>query len=215
MKFKVGDRVKVRKDLKNDTFYGGNRVNEEMFMHRGQILTIRAIDGKNYLMEEDNWYWTDEMFEDREEYNYEDLKKSPIGTKTTFENGEVLVKDDDGNYSNKKRWRDDSDLKELKDRVNTLGKIIKIEEPTYQTVYEVKQEILDEAEKRYLKGVIRPFKDKVKYIEKCKSVIHKDDSYICIQMKNNISTALPYFESKTMYKNMENDKEYTLEELGL
>ena len=117
MKFKVGDRVKVRKDLKNDTFYGGNRVNEEMFMHRGQILTIRAIDGKNYLMEEDNWYWTDEMFEDREEYNYEDLKKIPIGTKITFENGEVLVKDDDGNYDNAKHWREELDLKKLEDAI--------------------------------------------------------------------------------------------------
>ena len=148
------------------------------------------------------------------EYTYEDLKKSPIGTKITFENGEVLVKDDDGNYSNKKRWRDDSDLKELKDRINTLGKIIKIEEPTYQTVYEVKQEILDEAEKRYLRGVIRPFRDNVEIIRKL-FLPTKEKYFIQIRYKDEPPTNLPYFESKKMYKNMEDNKKYTLEELGL
>lgn len=148
------------------------------------------------------------------EYTYEDLKKSPIGTKITFENGEVLVKDDDGNYSNKKRWRDDSDLKELKDRINTLGKIIKIEEPTYQTVYEVKQEILDEAEKRYLRGVIRPFRNNVEIIRRMHSRT-KNKDYIQIRYKNDTPTNLPYFEKDTMYKGMELDKIYTLEELGL
>lgn len=150
------------------------------------------------------------------EYTYEDLKKSPIGTKITFENGEVLVKDDDGNYSNKKRWRDDSDLKELKDRINTLGKIIKIEEPTYQTVYEVKQEILDEVEKRYLKGVIRPFRDKVKFIEKVtKSYNDNRESFINIDIDNDENIMLPYFDTYTMYKGMELGEKYTLKELGL
>ena len=148
------------------------------------------------------------------EYTYEDLKKSPIGTKITFENGEVLVKDDDGNYSNKKRWRDDSDLKELKDRVNTLGKIIKIEEPTYQTVYEVKQEILDEAEKRYLRGVIRPFRNKVKTIVKYKSIDYKSKSYIGITLEGFYFN-LPYFDTGAMYNGMKAEQKYTLKELGL
>ena len=205
-KFKVGDRVRAKLEK------------EYMGVCNGDLGTITEnspcpfvswdkLNGGTIALDEEEL--------ELAEYTYEDLKKSPIGTKITFENGTVLVKDDDGNYSNKKRWRDDSDLKELKDRVNTLGKIIKIEEPTYQTVYESKVEILDEVEKRYLRGVIRPFKDKVKYIEKCKSVTYEDDSYICVQIKNASSITLPYFESKTMYKNMEDDKKYTLEELGL
>ena len=214
MKFKVGDRVKVRKDLKKYTFYGGNRVNEEMFMHRGQILTIRAIDGKSYLMEEDNWYWTDEMFEDREEYNYEDLKKSLIGTKITFENGEVLVKDDDGNYDNAKHWREELDLKKLEDKFMKLGKIIKIEEPEYKTVYESKVEILDEAEKRYLRNFITPFKNSIETIRRLYSPTKKKD-YIQIRYRDDRPTNFPYFESNTMYKGMELNKNYTLEELGL
>lgn len=67
MKYKVGDKVKVREDLEYNVFYGGTRVNEDMIMHKGKILTIRAIDCKQYLMEEDNWCWTDEMLEDVEE----------------------------------------------------------------------------------------------------------------------------------------------------
>ena len=150
------------------------------------------------------------------DYTYEDLKKSPIGTKITFENGEVLVKDDDGNYSNKKRWRDDSDLKELKDRINTLGKITKIEEPTYKTVYEAKPEILDEIEKRYLRRVIRPFRDKVKTIRKTDNTMNgKDNEYLTITLKEEPNMDFPNFEPNTMYKGMELYKEYTLKELGL
>ena len=212
MKFKVGDRVKVRKDLKNNAFYGENRVNEEMFMHRGQILTIRAIDGKNYLMEEDNWYWNDEMFENKD-YTYEDLKKSPIGTKITFENGSTLTKTKRNFYTNE-FW--DVGDEAFKDNYGGcyLGKITKIEEPTYSTVYEYKPEILDEVEKRYLGNFIRPFKDSVETIRRLYSPT-KEKDYIQVRYKDDRPTNLPYFESDTMYKKMEINKNYTLEELGL
>ena len=202
MKFKVGDRVK-------------NKQNGEIF----KITVVdRSYTNLSYCAKNKSGYeyWFEEEELESANYTYEDLKKSPTGTKITFENGEVLVKDNDGNYSNKKRWRDDSDLKELKDRINTLGKIVKIEEPEYTTVYEYKPEILDEAEKRYLKGVIRPFRDKAEY--KVKYMVLKsfcsDEAYISIKLENDIIN-LPVFEINTMYKNMEKDKEYTLEELGL
>lgn len=204
MKFKVGDKVRFVKSIYG---YTDN-------VKIGEIYKIRKVDTTDipYQIENLEWFMEEEL--EPVEYTYEDLKKSPIGTKITFENGEVLVKDDDGNYSNKKRWRDDSDLKELKDRINTLGKIIKIEEPTYQTVYEVKQEILDEAEKRYLRGVIRPFRNNVEIIRRMYSRT-KNKDYIQIRYKNDTPTNLPYFEKDTMYKGMELDKIYTLEELGL
>ena len=208
MKFKIEDRVKLVRMEDEDTdlykkYLGQEFEIEEIFNAVNPYCTLKGNNEISPYLKN---------LELIKNYTYEDLKKSPIGTKITFENGEVLVKDDDGNYSNKKRWRDDSDLKELKDRVNTLGKIIKIEEPTYQTVYEVKQEILDEAEKRYLRGVIRPFRDKVTCIRKfvystgnAKIDINVENWYIC----------LPTFPKNQMYKNMEDDKEYTLEELGL
>ena len=205
MKFKVGDRVKFVKSIEIHS----NKVK------LGGIYKIKHVNSSAfctpYRVENGEWFGEEELLK---EYTYEDLKKSPIGTKITFENGEVLVKDDDGNYSNKKRWRDDSDLKELKDRVNTLGKIIKIEEPTYQTVYESKVEILDEVEKRYLRGVIRPFRKDIETIRRLYSQT-KEKDYIQIRYKDDRPTNFPYFESNTMYKCMELNKNYTLEELGL
>ena len=206
MNFEVGDKVKlVRMEDEADCY--------KKYLDR--IFTVKKVYSTFVTFVENTEENIGPYLKNLElvkDYTYEDLKKSPIGTKITFENGEVLVKDDDGNYSNKKRWRDDSDLKELKDRVNTLGKIIKIEEPTYQTVYESKVEILDEVEKRYLRGVIRPFRDKVTYIRKF--VYSTGDAKIDIVVENWY-ICLPTFPKNQMYKNMEDDKEYTLEELGL
>lgn len=83
-----------------------------------------------------------------------------------------------------------------------------------------KAQILDEKEKEYLSAVIKPFRDKVKYIQKLDSVY---DSFeiILIEVKSvaiKDSTELinlPYFKQNTMYKGMETNKTYTLEELGL
>ena len=95
-----------------------------------------------------------------------------------------------------------------------LGKVLKVERPTkYETIYEVK-EILDEKEKEYLSYVIRPFRDRVGGIKKI-ITWYKDDEFLKIIMKNEDDIYFPYFEKNTMYKGMEIDKEYTLEELGL
>lgn len=76
-----------------------------------------------------------------------------------------------------------------------------------------KPQILDEEEKRYLEGVIRPFRDKVAYISR-ENGFNKGDNFIHIQLKHDFID-LPYFKANTMYKGMELDKRYTLEELGL
>lgn len=74
------------------------------------------------------------------------------------------------------------------------------------------REILDEAEKRYLKAVIRPFKNRV--ISICKRVNFVGFYYILIKLKEDI-IVLPDFEKGTMYNGMEEEKIYTLKELGL
>ena len=75
-----------------------------------------------------------------------------------------------------------------------------------------KPEILDEEEKRYLEGVIRPFRDKVKYI--IKNASYSNQCYIGIRLEHE-GIILPYFKENTMYKGMEIDKKYSLKELGL
>ena len=74
--------------------------------------------------------------------------------------------------------------------------------------------ILDEAEKRYLKGVIRPFRDDVKSISKGYTSLLNEE-FIVIRLNDREESALPYFKAETMYKGMERGKRYTLEELGL
>lgn len=205
MKFKVGDRVKyVKKIIHHNVVTGG-------------IFTITHIDANNqsfqYLAEskKGNKQWFKEKELQKVEYTYKDLEKASIGTKVTFENGEVLVKDGEDFFENSDYVRNILELDNFKSRI--LGKIIKIEEPEYKTVYEHKPEILDEVEKRYLRGVIRPFRDRVKAIS---LITSGGKSYCYINIKLEDETIyLPDFEINTMYKGMKPEKEYTLEELGL
>ena len=60
--------------------------------------------------------------------------------------------------------------------------------------------------------MIRPFRKRVKSIAKKYFI---GDEYIILFMKDSPNTRLPYFIEGTMYKEMEPDREYTLEELGL
>ena len=78
---------------------------------------------------------------------------------------------------------------------------------------ETEEPILDEAERKYLSDVIRPFRDDVEFI--CKNCSYVDNEYINIGYYKNDNTLLPCFKKGTMYKGMELNKEYTLEELGL
>lgn len=81
-------------------------------------------------------------------------------------------------------------------------------------IFERKKEILDEQEKKYLRGVIRPFRDRVKSIRKIKG-FSNDKEYIDIGLNGIDKMCLPDFKKGTMYKGMELEKKYTLEELGL
>ena len=86
----------------------------------------------------------------------------------------------------------------------------------YETIYKRKEPILDDKEKEYLGNVIKPFRDSVKYIVKF-NYFNKD--FISVQIYNGFEDVenidFPYFKENTMYKNMEVEKKYTLEELGL
>ena len=65
MKYKVGDKVKVRSDLQDGEIYGCYAFSEGMKKHKGKNVTISfALDGC-YDIEEDRgkYTWTDKMFE--------------------------------------------------------------------------------------------------------------------------------------------------------
>lgn len=86
------------------------------------------------------------------------------------------------------------------------------------------EQILDDAERQYLKYVIRPFRDRIEYIAKVREEplprFYKNDGivkyYISIHFNDeNDDIAFPLFREDAMYKGMEPFREYTLEELGL
>lgn len=68
MKHKVGDKVRIRPDLKENIKYGNCTFKDEMCTLRGKVVTISGVFSKYgcYDVEEDKsyYYWTDEMFED-------------------------------------------------------------------------------------------------------------------------------------------------------
>lgn len=70
MKYKVGDKVKVRSDLVKDNWYGYYVYVSAMDNFKGE-QTIREIRDDGYLIYGDcsNYRWTDEMFEDKVEEN--------------------------------------------------------------------------------------------------------------------------------------------------
>ena len=84
--------------------------------------------------------------------------------------------------------------------------------------------ILDEAEIRYLKGVIRPFRERVVGVRKTKINSIYGNSYYTItifykdEYVNNYITPinLPCFSvASSMYKGMEEDKVYSTKELNI
>ena len=92
---------------------------------------------------------------------------------------------------------------------------------------EYKEPILDEEEKAYLSAVIKLFKANVTGICKLRRDIRRDKGcnrgfyYIRIYAESRLSEIrpevidLPLFEIDTMYKGMDTNKRYSLEELGL
>ena len=76
-----------------------------------------------------------------------------------------------------------------------------------------KEPILDDAERKYLSDVIRPFRKKVDTVSKFHTA--NTMQYIYLQMKDKNGWTLPLFKKGTMYKGMVQGKHYTLDELGL
>lgn len=70
MKYKVGDRVRVRKDLEVDKRYGDDIFTKDMKKYAGKTMTVgTCIWAGKYRLKEDNdkRNWTDEMLEDVED----------------------------------------------------------------------------------------------------------------------------------------------------
>ena len=92
MKFKVGDKVKVRKDLRVNLSYGDDAFVTGMEKFIGTTVTIDYIERGKYYIQEDNneWSWTDEMFEGLARFTKSDLQRGDI---LTDSDGDISVFD--------------------------------------------------------------------------------------------------------------------------
>lgn len=156
MNFKVGDKVRVKKNLKDiEKFKHGYMPDMESF--EGKIVTIKGVYAEEGVtIEEDihHYYWDFRAFEPiNKKTTKEELLKMPIGTKITTNKDEdnIFVKISDCVFENNNDecvW--DTDIEEdlsITD-IECGDKIIKIEVPTYETVYDssekVKEMTMDE-----------------------------------------------------------------------
>lgn len=146
MKFKVGDKVKVRADLKVDEKYEGIYFVEDMEEFKGKIVTIRSANSEDektiYKIEEDIGYeWVESMFE-LIKFTKKELLEMPIGTKviTDREEYNIFVKIADVNFVNDDCYHMyDTDITEdLEITDSCCGtKILRVEKVSlYEVVYE-------------------------------------------------------------------------------
>ena len=210
MKFKVGDKVKVVRCIIH-------KKNCEQINTIGKIINTVANRCFPYELENcDEIFREDELeLVQEKQFTKADLKDGDIVTyrngskKTVFSDKLITGGGFLGSYLT--NYNDELEEVSLK---NSFLDIVKVERPThYETVFERKEEILDKTEKRYLASVIKPFRDKVKYIYK-RQEWNTNKEFIHISLKED-KLDLPYFKKGTMYKGMETDRNYTLEELEL
>ena len=199
MKFKVGDKVRVVRCSRHENCEYNNTIGKII----GIVVNRRypyELEGVDELFREDELKLVQEK-----QFTKTDLKK---GDKCTLKNGAVIFFGQECNY------RFNNLDEQLRYACNDNASIVKVERPThYKTVFERKEEVLDETERKYLADVIRPFRDKVKYIYKGQEWSNIKE-FIHIELKED-ALDLPYFKKGTMYKGMEIDRNYKLEELNL
>ena len=204
MKFKVGDKVKVIAKKQGHGF------------NIGEIVKIEEISDREYKcssLKKDKLWWMGEDEFIKVKFIKSDLKDGDI---VTYRKGLKKI------VSGDKLYRIDlfaplryytEDLKDVDGEEEY--DIVKVERPVkYETVFERKEEVLDETEKKYLTEVIRPFRKRIQFIQKRKEIT-EINPYIRIVIEGNYKIVFPYITNKTMYKGMEVNKKYTLKELGL
>ena len=217
MKFKVGDKVKIKENLSCKK-YGAMYFTSLMKRYKNKEAKITYIspDGDFYHLDIDSgsWGWSEDMLEPyMAEIRKSDLKD---GDYCIFKNKERAIKFGeyvimDGGTISLREYN-----KKLEHNYNPNYDIVRVNRPVeYKTIYK-NDEILDSTEKKYLAAVVAPFRDKVEYITKVDADIGRQ--YINIKYNNGLDFEwinLPDFKLATMYVGMKSNKEYTLEELGL
>ena len=200
MRYKVGDKVKVRKDLVADKDYGGYDFVSSMEKFKGEIVTIESVDGNHYNIEEDEsefkYDWVDEMLEPIKVVTNWDKVKEELNLEDFVKHSEIC-----------------SAIHRVRKENNCNGWSCEECRKWIKQPYK-EPSILDDAEKEYLRAVIKPWRKRIISIKV--NIFDEDSEYISIKIKDDaLSTSLPTFKEGAMYKGMIRGMEYTLEDLDL
>lgn len=155
MKYKVGDKVRVKSDLVVGKSYGEHVFVYDMIKFSGKIVAIESVLKYGYHIKEGAYLWTDEMFESVEEMSEEeairifgefcddtDCCNCPI---TEIEVGPSCI-DNRIKYPEKvveilKRWKSDHKKRKVTTEIVNVIKIIEETEDGKRCVYEEETDV--------------------------------------------------------------------------
>lgn len=176
MKYKVGDKVRVRRDLKAYEIYGSNMLTKSMEKFVGKTVTISGVGITSYTIEEmEVAYWTDEMFEPvEEELTAEEAIKiqaemcrgimckdcaiDKLRYDSHCECAEYRSKNPDKVLEILKQWKKDHEKKEIEIEIAYVVRVIEDLGDSKRCVYEEDvTEVKDETFKMTMKRVLKEY----------------------------------------------------------
>ena len=175
MKYKVGDKVKVRSDLKCEEYYGGITFNFEMNKFKGMEITIARVNyGGYYEVLETPYNFTDEMLEPVEEMSAEEAirlqgeicmslmcRECPIDKlrgDSHLECVEFRAKHPEEIVKILKQWKADHEKKEVEVEFACIVRVIEDTGSRRRCVYEEDvKEVKDETFKMSMKRILEEY----------------------------------------------------------
>lgn len=174
MKYKVGDKVRIREDLVMERNYGGSVAVDDMTDMCGSVVTIERVGNIGYYIEEDpdGYCWTDEMFEPVEEMSAEEAIS--LQRKICRENDcttcpiqkipdcgdceEYMIEHPEEVVKALKQWKADHEKKPIETEFVNIVRVIEDLGYTKKCVYEEDvTEVKDETFKMSMKRVLKEY----------------------------------------------------------
>ena len=105
MKYKVGDKVRVRKDLVPGNFYGKDYYISSMDKFKGEKCVITEIWDQSYQINNFGYWWSEEMFESVDDEKVLEYALKKLGmTKEELEDEEEDIRFIDDNFKKKNKF---------------------------------------------------------------------------------------------------------------
>ena len=105
MKYKVGDKVRVRKDLEPGNFYGKDYYISSMDKFKDEKCVITGIWDQSYQINDFGYWWSEEMFESVDDEKVLEYALEKLGmTKEELANEEEDIRFIDNNFKEKNRY---------------------------------------------------------------------------------------------------------------